>query len=593
MFQKIINKIKNNKVTTVSIIAILFIPALYACNFISAFADPYSNLSDVPVAVVNNDKTIINNDEKINIGESFIDSLKDSDKFKWCFVSEEEALEGMKNNTYYFTVKVPEDFTTNIYSTLSGDAKEANLVYMVNDNDNYISGVLGGVLVNELNSKLNKEVVGNFLTTLGTNLNNVDDLSIGVTALMNGSNSLTAGLNNLTSGTDEVNSSASKLSSESAKLSSGTSDLSKGYTTFNTNLNNVSNSLSQVTAGYGSLSNSMNQYLEYLTTTVNSSNLSDTDKETLINNYKHIIETTSVLNNNLNNISNGTKTLSQKSTDILGNINTINVGTTTLSSYLKELSNGTAKLYSGSLELYNGSKTLSEGLTTLNSNVSLLSNSIADLNLVDNASNIASPVTTLEKPYSSVENYGYGFAPYFVSLGLFVGALVTTIVLTIKKKRDKEKEQMTFKKIMKRIGFFAGVVSCQAIILDIILLATKIQIDNVFGFISFSILIGITFMSLIQMLSTIFGDGGRYISVIILILQLTACGGTFPIETAPSIYNVLHKFMPMTYTVDGLRVIIGNGNTNILINSIIVLLSILIVCYAIIVTYFKNSKKFK
>ena len=75
---------------------------------------------------------------------------------------------------------------------------------------------------------------------------------------------------------------------------------------------------------------------------------------------------------------------------------------------------------------------VSEGLVTLNANVALLNTSVSELNLVDNASNIAAPVTTLEVPYSSVENYGYGFAPYFISLGLFVGALVTTIVLTIK-----------------------------------------------------------------------------------------------------------------------------------------------------------------
>lgn len=593
MFKKIINKIKQNKVTTVSIIAILFIPALYACNFISAFADPYSNLSDVAVAVVNNDETVTNDGKEMNIGETFIENLKKSDKFKWYFVSEEEALEGMKNNKYYFTVKIPEDFTTNIYSTLSGNAKEADLVYMVNDNDNYISGVLGGVLVNELNSQLNKETISQFLTTLGTNLDNVDDLSIGVTALMNGSESLTEGLNELMSGINKVNSSSTELSNESIKLATGVDNLSKGYATFNTSLNTVSNSLSQVTTGYSTLSTSMNQYLAYLTATVNSSNLSDTDKENLINSYKQILGTTNVLNSNLNSISTGTTTLSQKSNSVLENINNVDVGTTTLSSYLKELSNGTIKLYSGSLELYNGSKTLSNGLSTLSLNVDLLSNSIDDLNLVDNASNVAAPVTTLETPYSSVDNYGYGFAPYFISLGLFVGALVTTIVLSMKKKKEKAIEKISLKRIVRRIGFFAGIVSCQALILDMILFATKIQVDNAVGFVLFSILIGIAFMALIQMLSTIFGDAGRFVSVIILILQLTACGGTFPIETAPTIYNLLHNFMPMTYTVDGLRVIIGNGNTSILFNSIIVLLSILIVCYGIIIVYFKNSKKFK
>lgn len=593
MFKKIINKIKNNKVTTISIIAILFIPALYACNFISAFADPYSNLSDVAVAVVNDDKTVTDNGKEINIGNTFIDGLKDSDKFKWYFVSEKEALEGMKNNTYYFTVRIPEDFTTNIYSTLNGEAKEADLVYMVNDNDNYISGVLGGVLVNELNSQLNKEVISDFMTTLGTNLENVDDLSIGVTALLNGSETLTSGAGELNSGINELKSSTEKLSSESTKLSTGVNELTKGYITFNTSLNTLTSSLSQVKNGYSNLNISMDQYLLDLTAAINSSDLSDTEKASLINNYKQILGTTTVLNSNLNNISIGTTTLSTKSNGILENMYSINAGTSTLSKYLSDLNTGTTKLYNGSLELYNGSKTLSAGLTTLNTNVNLLNNSISDLNLVNNASNLRSPVTTLKKPYSSVENYGYGFAPYFISLGLFVGALVTTIVLTIKKKKEKSKEITSFKSIAKRIGFFAGVVSCQALILDMILFVTKIQVDNTVSFVLFSILIGIAFMALIQMLSTIFGDAGRFVSVIILILQLTACGGTFPIETAPKLYNILHNFMPMTYTVDGLRVIIGNGNNSILFNSIFILISILVICYGIIIVYFKKSRNFK
>jgi putative membrane protein len=236
---------------------------------------------------------------------------------------------------------------------------------------------------------------------------------------------------------------------------------------------------------------------------------------------------------------------------------------------------------------------LSTGLATLNTNVNLLNNSVSDLNLAKNASKLGAPVTTLEKPYSSVENYGYGFAPYFISLGLFVGALVTTIVLTIKKKKETAKEIMSIKNVAKRVGFFACVVSCQAVILDMILFATKIQVDNTIIFVLFSILIGIAFMALIQMLSTIFGDAGRFVSVIILILQLTACGGTFPIETAPKLYNALHNFMPMTYTVDGLRVIIGNGNKSILFNSIVILISIIIVCYGIIIIYFRKSKDFK
>jgi putative membrane protein len=61
------------------------------------------------------------------------------------------------------------------------------------------------------------------------------------------------------------------------------------------------------------------------------------------------------------------------------------------------------------------------------------------------------------------------------------------------------------------------------------------------------------------MLSTLFGDAGRVINIL-LIMQLTAYDGTFPVETSPEFYNAIHIFMPMTYTVNSLRAIIGNGN---------------------------------
>ena len=591
MFEKIINKIKNNKMTTISIIAIVFIPALYACNFVSAFADPYSNLSNVPVAIVNDDKSITYNNETVSIGETFVESIKESDKFKWTFVSEVEAEKGMKDNKYYFTVRIPKNFTSNIYSTLNGQVKEANLVYMPNDNNNYISGILGGVLAIELNSQLNSKVITEFLTTLGMSLERTDELSIGVTALMNGASDLNNGVSELSRGVEELNTNTTKLSYEATNLASGTSSLVNGYNGFNMSLNTTSKSLSSVTTGYNSLNIELNSYLDYLTATISSSDLSQSDKTNLIDSYKQMLVTNTALSNNLNSISSGVKTLSELSNNIYDNINKINTGTDTISSYLNKLSVGTNKLYYGSLNIYEGSKKLSEGITTLNTGIDILSNSISDLNLVSNANNLSQPVKISNEPYSSVENYGYGFAPYFISLGLFVGSLVTTIVLTVKKKKEKL-EKMKYKNIFKRLSLFAVVVCSQAIILDIIMLITRIKIDNILGLILFSLLIGLAFMSIVQMLSTIFGDSGRFISVILLILQLTACGGTFPIETAPTLYNSLHNFMPMTYTVNGLRVIIGNGNNAILNNSILVLFIIMIVCHLATVIYFRKSKKF-
>jgi len=318
--------------------------------------------------------------------------------------------------------------------------------------------------------------------------------------------------------------------------------------------------------------------------------LPEEQKVALLNNYQQIVVSSNVLNGKLKLLRNGTNDLTANSKTIAQNLNTINSGSTAISGYLLQLKSGAQNLATGSRTLYSGSYELNSGLKTLNTGVNDLNTSISKLKLNDNAEKLAQPVTRVDQPYSKVKNYAYGFAPYFVSLGLFVGALVTTIVLAMKDKKTKKNTSIIHS--LKKVGLFAGIVIAQTLILDAILLSTQIQIDNVLLFITFTILISLMFMAIIQMLSTLFGDAGRFVSILLLILQLTSCGGTFPIETSPSFYNAIHAFMPMTYTVNGLRTIIGSGNMAILGNSIMILIAIIVVCYSITIIYFKKSKKY-
>ncbi|MDD3392136.1 MAG: YhgE/Pip domain-containing protein [Bacilli bacterium] len=579
------NKIKENKMLTISILAILFIPILYAGNFIMAFKDPYNRMSEVAVAIINEDSGTTVDDEEVNIGNEFVKTLKENANFKWYFVNSDEAYQGMEDNDYYFAVKISSDFTENIYSTLNGDAKDAKLIYIANDNSNYISGVLGNALINELDNQLNQKVISLFMTTLGDNLDNVNELSSGLTELLSGSNDLMVGLENLKDGALELSEGTEEISDNLNTLASSAAQLNDGYATFNTSLEELSSSLTTVSGGYQSLSTSVSAYREALLQLLATSTLSDEQKEALLNNYDQILSSMTYLNNNLTAIDNGTSRLSTSSATIATGINGIAKGSNTLSDYLTLLSSSTNELYNGAYQLAVGSKTMHSGLELASNAISTLTSGINKIDLTTNADNLASPVVKVSESYSSVDNYGYGFAPYFISLGLFVGALVTTIVLNVKDK-NKIKAKVAFKKI----GIFALVVLSQALILDIILLATQISITNWLLFIAFTLLISLSFMSIIQMLSTLFGNVGRFISILLLILQLTACGGTFPIETAPNFYNVINPFMPMTYTVNGLRAIIGNGNMSIVANSSVVMIAITLVCYSIIYLYFKKEE---
>lgn len=585
-----LKKLKENKMFVISIIAILFIPILYAGNFITAFSDPYNRMSDVDVAIVNDDNGTTYDGKEVNIGKDFINSLKNNRKFDYHFVSDKEALNGMKNNKYYFTVKIPSNLSSNVYATLNGNAKEAKLIYMANENSNYISGILGGALVDNLNSELNKNIISDFITTLGTNLDSGKQLSEGMTSLVDGSNEITTNLSNLVDGSRDLYNNTSTLSDESSELANGMSTLNNSYKVFNTSLNGVNSSLSTVSNGYDSLNNSITLYRTSLLGLLSTSTLPDDQKNSLLTGYDQIAFSSNVLNGNLKMINSGINTLSLNSNTISKNIDSISSGNSTLSLYLLQLASGAKDLYNGASSLYSGSNNLRNGLETLYGGINSFNDSISKLKLTDNAEKIAAPVAREDETYSLVKNYGYGFAPYFVSLGLFVGALVTTIVVSIKDKKPKINIRNT-KHSLKKVSLFVGIVISQALVLDLILLTTKIRIDDGLLFVGFTILISLAFMAIILMLTTLFGDVGRFISILLLILQLTSCGGTFPIETSPAFYNAISPFMPMTYTVNGLRAIIGNGNMNILGHSIIILVSIIIVCYGITIMYYKKSKK--
>ena len=290
----------------------------------------------------------------------------------------------------------------------------------------------------------------------------------------------------------------------------------------------------------------------------------------------------------MNSVKNGMSSLNNSSNYIYGNINKINTSTKTLSMYIDALHTGTSELYSGTSKLYSGTKDLSIGVNQINDGVISFKDQLYKLNIKGNAENISKSVAIKESSYKEVKNYGYGFAPYFISLGLFVGALISTIV--INSKDDKKKNGKSH--IVKHILAFGFVVIGQVLIVNLVVLTTRIHIANIIQFSLFTLLISIAYMALIEMLTTIFGDIGRYVCIILLILQLTASGGTFPVETSPKFFQMIHDFMPMTYTVEGLRMIIGNGNTNILLYSSLVLISIAVISYTIIVLYFKNSKKY-
>ena len=192
------------------------------------------------------------------------------------------------------------------------------------------------------------------------------------------------------------------------------------------------------------------------------------------------------------------------------------------------------------------------------------------------------PVEFKTESYGEVNSYGIAFTPLFLSIGLWVGGLMAYVVLYY----DQKNRFWIFgsknnKKILQNFGYI--IIGALEGIITAILLKTGLgfEIQNMALYLFASSLIGMAFMSIIQCLIRNFDDVGKFIALIILVLQLAASGGTFPVETIDKGFQWLNSLLPMTYAIKLLREILVPTATNSKGLYIGILFGIIVVCLAI------------
>ena len=190
------------------------------------------------------------------------------------------------------------------------------------------------------------------------------------------------------------------------------------------------------------------------------------------------------------------------------------------------------------------------------------------------------PVKAETKEVNKVSSYGTAFAPLFISIALWVGSLMSFIVLFF----DKEKRFGLFgidsKKRVKRTLAYHGLATVSGLVLGLLLqLLLDFDITNVFLYYISIILISNCFLAIIEFLIECFGDIGKFVALIILVLQLGASGGTFPIETVTKGFRFLNPMLPMTYTIRLLKESLISIESSLLSKNFIIVFAIFIVFF--------------
>lgn len=286
-----------------------------------------------------------------------------------------------------------------------------------------------------------------------------------------------------------------------------------------------------------------------------------------------------------NELASGMNQLGAGSSDLVNGITTLSNGSSQLRDGIGTLNSGMPTLNDGATKLYNGSSDLKDGLSKIYDGSDELATKLQDgydkinKNLVNTSSSMAEfvsePLTVTQSAIGAVKNYGMGFTPYFIPLSLWVGAIMMFFIITDKVDDDINASPRSV--VAGKFISYGYVGIMQAVLVSTVVLLLGLRPKSIIAYYLFNIFMSYVFIAIIQCLVFLMGMAGRLLSIVLLILQLTSCAGTFPLEVTPKFFKVLNPFMPFTYCVSALREIIAGVNYVTLTKDVTILAVVMFV----------------
>ena len=245
-------------------IGISLIPALYNIIFLSSMWDPYGQLSDLPVAVVNNDKEASYNGNSMSIGKDMVSNLKENKTLDFHFV-DEEGKKGLEDSDYYMVVTLPSDLSEKAASILTDHPEQMQIDYQTSSGHSFIASKMSDSAMTQLKQSVSINVTETYTKAL---FNKMVDLKDGMSQAASGGEKLTDGANQLVAGSQALTTNLHSLADSSLTFSNGTEQFTKGLSSyvsgveqlhlglgnFNSGLVTYTGAVSQLDSGLGQLS---------------------------------------------------------------------------------------------------------------------------------------------------------------------------------------------------------------------------------------------------------------------------------------------------------------------------------------------------
>jgi putative membrane protein len=255
--------LRKNKFLLAALIVIALIPSIYAVTFLKSMWDPYGKTGELPVAVVNQDRSATMNGKQLTLGADLAANLKRSDSLDFRVVSAKTARAGIKSGRYYAVYTIPSDFSQNATMVFSAHPKQLRLHLTTSSGRNLFAGKIASTaatkIQDQINGQLNKAYTKTLVAGLSKVATGMTTAAKGAGQLADWSAQLTSGAQTLHQGTQTVSTGQTVLATSAKQLASGSQQYAAGVTSAAAGSTQLSSGLDELQGKLPALATGMKQ----------------------------------------------------------------------------------------------------------------------------------------------------------------------------------------------------------------------------------------------------------------------------------------------------------------------------------------------
>ncbi|WP_181770810.1 YhgE/Pip domain-containing protein [Amycolatopsis pittospori] len=594
-----LRRLSSGTLPKLAMVALVLVPLLYASFYLYANFDPYSRLDKLPAAVFTSDAGSKDSaGAERNVGREVTDELVKSGTFQWHEVSPEEAAKGVRDDNYSFAIGIPRDFSAALLSSGNFQPQQATITLTTNDANNYLSGTIAKQVAEQVRKtiaeKVGSEAADKFLVGFSTIYGKIQEASTGASQLADGAGKLKSGQQQLADGASQLASGSSQLAtglgtlkSSTAQLPAQTKKLADGAGQVADGNQKVADAASLAATASGDIQTRLDGYRTQLAQDLRNAGIPETQVQEILGRLDTLRSPVDQANTKIQGANSQLTQLASGARQVSDGAHQLASATPQLTSGIAQAADASTQIRDGASKLNDGEKSAVTGTNQLaDGAVQLRDGLAAGLKEIPNpddptraatANTIADPVAVNSSGVASAGTYGAGLAPFFISLATWIGAFVLFLLLRPLSTRALTAGASPFKVALGGWLSSALLGIAQVIVLfGAVTWLVGIDVAHPLGAIGFAVLVSLTFTAVVHALNAFFGAVGKFLGLVLLVLQLVSAGGTFPWQTIPDALYPLHIVLPMGYAIDGFRHLLYSGASMEILGDIGVLVAYLV-----------------